>query len=105
RQPARRLTPAERTPTLARPPAFTDRPGPPGQARLSRLSRPRNGQPRSPPENLAGFLLERARRDPGALFKPPRGTPCSHPQQPHQNPSRSVLPLLGAEHLAAVTPP
>ena len=41
------------------------------------------------------------RRDPRpALFKPPRGPPCSHPQQPRQNPSRSALPLLGADSFA-----
>ena len=38
--------------------------GPTSQARLPRLSRPRNVQPRSPPEKLAGFLLGHARRDP-----------------------------------------
>ena len=70
--------------------SLADRLTPPSQARLPRLSRPRNRTPRSPPEMLAG-LPYRARppRSRCPLFKPPRsplGT-LSTPPQPPPHPS------------------
>ena len=99
-----RLFPAARARTSADP-RDTDRPVPPARpfspASPGRATASRDPRPRVSPVSFLGAHAE----IPGALFKPPRGPPCSHPQPPCQNPSRSALPLLGAEHLAAVTTP
>ena len=82
---------ARRAHAHARPtPVFADRPGPPGQARLPRLSRPRNRTPRSLPEMLACLPYQaRMPRSRRALFKPPRSPPgtLSSPPQPPPHPS------------------
>ena len=74
---ARRPAPAPR-PTCQRPlPPLTARTHSTGSSPSPR--RAHATEAAIPARDLAGFLLERARRDPGALFKPPRGPPCSPP--------------------------
>ena len=63
----------------ARRPPLTDRTGPLGRpvfpASLALAQRPRDPRPRS----RRAFLIGRARRDPGAPFKPPRDPSAPHP--------------------------